>query len=151
MNHPDWSRMYQIAVVVDDLEQAEERLRALGIGPFQAGPSASTVERRIDGVPAPDVAVRGSLVQVGPIELELMEPVAGDSIQQRHLNTHGPSVVHLCAFTDDLDRDVKSMKELGYDVISYGLLDDGGQFAYFDTARHVGVVLELFEEGGVPT
>ena len=55
---PDlWSRTYQIGVVVRDIEQAAAFYERLGIGPFEEGPSAHTLVRRIYGEDAPDVAM----------------------------------------------------------------------------------------------
>lgn len=142
-----WSRTYQVGVVVRDIDRAVEFYERLGVGPFVEGPSAHTLERKIYGQDAPDVKVKGLITQMGPIEFELLQPVAGRGIQAEFLEKHGEGVVHLCAHTDDLDRDVADLTDLGYRVISSGLLDDGGKFAYFDTREVGGLVLELFQTG----
>lgn len=142
-----WSRTYQVGVVVRDIDRAVEFYERLGVGPFVEGPSAHTLERKIYGQDAPDVKVKGLITQMGPIEFELLQPVAGRGIQAEFLEKHGEGVVHLCAHTDDLDRDVADLTALGYRVISSGLLDDGGKFAYFDTREVGGLVLELFQTG----
>ena len=145
---PDlWSRTYQIGVVVRDIAEAAAFYERLGVGPFVEGPSGHTVERRIYGQDAPDVALRGLITQMGNIEFELLQPVSGKSIQAEFLERHGEGVVHLCAHTDDLDRDMADLTSLGYAVISYGRVSDGGRFAYFETRRVGGLVLELFQPG----
>jgi hypothetical protein len=142
-----WDRTYQIGVVVRDLDQAKAFYERLGIGPFDEGPSAHTLERRIYGEPAPDAAVRGALAKMGDLEFEILQPVSGTTIQSEFLERHGEGVVHLCAHTDDLDGDIAELTGLGYEVISEGWLADGGHFAYFDTRATGGLVLELFETG----
>lgn len=142
-----WARTYQIGVVVRDLDRAVDFYEALGIGPFEEGPSAHTTRREIYGVEQPDVAVRGKLTQMGPVEFELLQPVKGRGIQAEFLEDHGEGVVHICAYTDDLDRDMERMESKGCPVISYGELGDGGRFAYFDTRAVGGLVLELFQTG----
>jgi catechol 2,3-dioxygenase-like lactoylglutathione lyase family enzyme len=142
-----WARAYQVGVVVRDLDRAKAFYERLGIGPFEEGPSAHTLERRIHGSPAPDAAVRGALAKMGDIEFELLQPVSGTTIQGEFLERHGEGVVHICAFTDDIDRDIAELVGLGYEVISEGWLADGGHFAYFDTTEVGGLVLELFETG----
>lgn len=142
-----WSRAYQVGVVVRDIDRAVEFYERLGVGPFEEGPSAHTLERKIYGREAPDVKVKGLIAQMGPIEFELLQPVEGRGVQAEFLEKHGEGVVHLCAHTDDLDRDVADLTALGYEVISSGLLDDGGKFAYFDTREVGGLVLELFQTG----
>ncbi|WP_181780132.1 VOC family protein [Pseudonocardia pini] len=144
---PPWARVYQVAVVVPDLAQAAAYYESLGIGPFREGPSAHTTKRLIRGVESPDTVVKGLIAPLGAIELELFEPVAGPSIQREFLERRGPGPIHLCAFTDDIDRDIAWMAERGTPVISYGELSDGGRFAYFDTIAIGGLVLELYQLG----
>ena len=134
-------------MVVRDLDRAKAFYERLGVGPFEEGPSAHALRREIYGVEAPDAAVRGLIAPMGDIEFELLQPVSGNTIQAEFLERHGEGVVHLCAFTDDLDRDIEELTELGYEIISEGWLSDGGHFAYFDTREIGGLVLELFQTG----
>ncbi|MGD2101676.1 MAG: VOC family protein [Acidimicrobiia bacterium] len=142
-----WERTYQIAVVVKNLDQAISFYEDLGIGPFEEGPSAHTTRREIYGVESPDVSVKGKIAQMGPIEFELLQPVKGSGIQAEFLEEHGEGVIHICAYTDDLDRDMNLMESKNCPVISYGELGDGGRFAYFDTRSVGGLILELFQTG----
>ncbi len=142
-----WSRTYQVGVVVRDIDKAVEFYERLGIGPFVEGPSAHALERKIYGEDSPDVEVKGLITQMGPIEFELLQPVSGRSVQAEFLEKHGEGVVHLCAHTDDLDRDMADLTALGCRVISSAVLEDGGKFAYFDTREVGGLVLELFQTG----
>ena len=142
-----WDRAYQVGVVVRDLDQAVAFYERLGIGPFEEGPSAHTIERKIYGEPSTDAKVEGRLAQMGNIEFELLQPVSGRTVQGDFLEEHGEGVVHICAHTDDLERDIEELTALGYEVISEGKLSDGGRFAYFDTRAVGGLILELFETG----
>ena len=142
-----WDRAYQVGVVVRDLDQAVAFYERLGIGPFEEGPSAHTVERMIYGEPSTDAKVKGRLAQMGNIEFELLQPDSGRTVQGDFLEEHGEGVVHICAHTDDLERDIEELTALGYEVISEGKLSDGGRFAYFDTRAVGGLILELFETG----
>jgi catechol 2,3-dioxygenase-like lactoylglutathione lyase family enzyme len=142
-----WDRAYQVGVVVRDLDQATAFFERLGIGPFVEGPSAHTVERRIYGEPSTEAQVKGRIAQIGDIEFELLQPVSGRTVQGDFLEERGEGVVHICAHTDDLDRDIEELTGLGYEVISEGKLSDGGRFAYFDTRAVGGLILELFETG----
>lgn len=142
-----WDRTYQIGVVVRDLEAAIEFYEGIGIGPFVEGPSGHALDRKIYGEPEPDAEIHGRIAPMGGIEFELLQPVRGKSIQAEFLAEHGEGVVHLCAHTDDLARDVALLEARGVPVISSGEFDDGGCFAYFDTRRIGGLVLELFQPG----
>lgn len=143
----DWSKTYQLGIVVSDIEAAREHYERAGIGPFAEGPSRQALDRKVYGKPAPDVVVRGLLAKMGPIELELLQPVAGDSIQQEALSDRGEHALHLCAHTENFERDAESMISAGFTVISEGRFDDGGKFAYFDTRAIGGLILELFQSG----
>lgn len=142
-----WDRTYQVGVAVRDLDQAIGFYERLGIGPFVEGPSAHSVMRKVYGQDAPDTRVTGKIAQMGSIEFELLSPIAGRSVQGDFIAEHGEGVVHICAYTDDLESDVEEMADLGFDVISQGEFDDGGKFAYFDTREVGGLVLELFQTG----
>lgn len=142
-----WDRAYQVGVVVHDLDRATEFYERLGIGPFVEGPSAHTVERRVFGKDAPDAAVKGVIAQMGSIEFELLQPMGGTTVQGEFLKNHGEGIVHICAYSEDIDADRTELEGLGYEVISWGVLEDGGKFAYFDTAKVGGIVLELFQPG----
>lgn len=144
---PTWAGTYQIGLVVRDLEAARRHFESIGIGPFEDGPSAIALERHVYGRPAPDVEVRGLTARMGPIEFELMQPVRGESIQAETLRTRGEGVIHLCAYTDDLDRDSVALIAAGFAPISTGRFHDGGRFAYFDTRSVGGLILELFQTG----
>ena len=142
-----WSRTYQVGVVVRDIDRAAAFYERLGIGPFVEGPSAHALERKIYGDDAPDARVKGRIAQMGAVEFELLQPVSGNSIQAEFLEKHGEGVIHLCAHTDDLDRDMAELTALGFRVISSAILEDGGRFAYFDTREVGGLILELFQTG----
>ena len=142
-----WSRTYQVGVVVRDIEKASRFYERLGIGPFVEGPSAHALERKIYGKDVPNARVKGLIAQMGSVEFELLQPVSDNTIQAEFLEKHGEGVIHLCAHTDDLDRDVADLTALGFRVISSAILADGGKFAYFDTREVGGLILELFQTG----
>jgi methylmalonyl-CoA/ethylmalonyl-CoA epimerase len=144
---PPWARAYQVCVVVADLDRAVEYYESLGIGPFREGPSAHTTRRVIHGSESPDTRLAGRIADLGQIEFELIQPIAGPSVQREFLESQGEGAIHLCAYTDDLQRDIAWMKERGVGVTSYAELSDGGSFAYFDTRRIGGLVLELYQLG----
>lgn len=144
---PPWARMYQVCVVVSDLDRTVAFYESLGIGPFREGPSAHTTVRRIRGADSPQTELAGRITQLGDLELELIQPIAGPSIQREFLDARGEGAIHVCAYTDDLRGDIDWMAARDVDVISYGELSDGGSFAYFDTQKIGGLVLELYQLG----
>ncbi|MGH2387576.1 MAG: VOC family protein [Chloroflexota bacterium] len=88
----------QIAIVVKDLRTTMELYhRTLGWGPWEVyesfGPPLlhDTVTR---GVPA-SFTVHLAGTQVGPINVELVQPVSGPSIFQEWLDRHGEGIHHI--------------------------------------------------------
>jgi methylmalonyl-CoA/ethylmalonyl-CoA epimerase len=145
---PPWTRAYQVCVVVADLARAAAFYESIGIGPFREGPSAHTIRRCVRGAEAPTTRLAGLIAQLGELELELIQPIAGPSVQREFLDRHGEGAIHLCAYTDDLQRDIAWMRDQPkVGVTSYGELSDGGSFAYFDTDGVGGLVLELYQLG----
>jgi Glyoxalase/Bleomycin resistance protein/Dioxygenase superfamily len=144
---PRWDRTYQLGVVVRDLDEAERHFIRAGVGKFDTGLSASVRSRRIYGRTTRDVAVRSSVALMGPLELELLQPVSGEGLQAELLAERGEGAIHLCAFTDDLDQEVRDMSAAGFDAVSTGELEDGGRFAFFETRAMGGLLLGLFEPG----
>ena len=141
-----FSTVFQIGVIVRDMDQAMAYYESLGIGPFVAPKgTAPILDRQVYGKPAPDVKNRISTVQMGAVELELVQPVSGNSVQREFLEKHGEGVNHLAFLVDDLEREVVKLAEKGFRVISSGRLADGLVYAYLDTDKVGGIVFELVQ------
>jgi methylmalonyl-CoA/ethylmalonyl-CoA epimerase len=136
----------QIGMVVRNMDAAVEYFQALGIGPFESSQDpAPIVDRVVHGRPAPDVKNRISTAQLGSVELELVQPVSGASVQKEFLKKHGEGINHLGFFVDDLEAETAKLVGRGFRVISSGRTTSGGAFAYFDTDRMGGIVFELMQ------
>ena len=138
-----FSKVNQIGVVVRDLDKAIEYYESLGIGPFKPI-SVNVIERKVRGVPNDEWKFRISVADMGPVQFELVQPVAGESIQKEFLETKGEGINHLGFYVDDFDNEVAKLVEKGYEVIaSTRGLDGYGDGAYFRTDEIGGVLLEL--------
>lgn len=141
-----FSTVYQIGVIVRDLDAAVEHFETLGIGPFTLSKNpAPIVDRIVHGRPAPDVKNRISKAQMGDVELELVQPVSGESVQKEFLEKHGEGINHLGFLVNDLEAETAKLVEKGFRVISSGKTTSGGAFAYLDTDRVGGIVFELIQ------
>ena len=137
---------HHLGVVVRDLDKAIEYFQLLGIGPFKSNPSEVATDRRVYGKPA-EIKLRGAEAQLGPIKFELIQPVAGESVQKEFLETKGEGINHIGFMVDDLDRQVKKLEEKGFRPISTGKIPPKGAFAYMGTNRVGGVFIELIKKG----
>ena len=118
----------QIALVVKDLQRTTENYWSiLGIGPWDISMlEAPRVKRTYYGKPAWAREKMG-LVQVGGVQLELLEPVEGDSIYQDFITEHGEGLHHLQFRADDVDEAAEILSEESFPTIQSGRAGPPGQ------------------------
>ena len=140
-----FSKMFQIGVIVRDMDAAMAYYASLGIGPFEERRGPGATERTLYGQPAGDIQLRVSTAPMGPVQLELIQPVGGRSVQADFLATHGEGINHLGFIVRDCQAAVRTLREQGFQVVTGGKIPGGGEFAYIDTDRTGGVVFELVQ------
>jgi catechol 2,3-dioxygenase-like lactoylglutathione lyase family enzyme len=95
------------------------------------------------GEPA-DFVVHVSLGYAGDLQLELIQPVRGESIYTEFLASSAPGLHHLCFEVDDMDVALAAAAEAGVAVVQEGSMMGGGmRFAYLDGAAHGVPYVEL--------
>jgi hypothetical protein len=122
--------MTQLAWVVEDIEAAENELafgpavvRWTRLASVHFGPADCTYRGR----PA-DFVAHISLGYVGELQLELIQPVRGDSIYADFLRENGPGLHHACWEVDDLAAALGDVP-----AVQAGSMADGDlEFAYVD-------------------
>ncbi|KPK46015.1 MAG: hypothetical protein AMJ77_06550 [Dehalococcoidia bacterium SM23_28_2] len=130
----------QIGVVVEDIDRTIAFYEAaFGLGPFD-----------ITEAEAPNVWDRGqekhikarlAFTNIGPIELELVQIVEGDSFHLEFLRKHGEGIHHLGFFVKDFQAKLQQAEAMGFEILQK---DPFGQFyAYLDTRRPGGIIFEL--------
>jgi len=127
---------FQVAYVTPDLAAAEAWFQqCLGVPPFfRMENVAFGAETRLRGQPA-DCAVHLSLGWLGDTQVELIEPVRGESLYAEFLAEHGPGLHHVAFDPPDFDAAVAGLCGGGLDPIMHGSLGAGMRFAYFDTSK----------------
>ena len=137
-----FSAIRQVGVVVKDVDKFVEFYSSLGIGPFESSYYPPVVEKRIRGELA-SYKTKTRVVKMGQVDLEVIQPLEGESAQRAFLESKGEGVNHLAFFVDDLEKEVAKLTKRGLKVIQSGKMASGGGFAYFDTAAIGGIILEL--------
>ena len=139
-----FSSVCQIGVIVRDLDEAVKHYEGLGVGPFEltAG-AAPIIDRRVYGQPAPDVKNRIGIARMGTVEMELVQPISGKSVQREFLEKHGEGINHLGFRVEDIEAETAKLVAKGFRVISSGKTMAGGAFVYLDTDKVGGIVFEL--------
>ena len=140
-------RPVQIGIVVGDLERATQLLTSLfGIGPFSYIEWPNRVGAKyIYRGQEEHIKIRQAFVQIGALELELIQPIEGDRNAYREfLEQKGGGIHHVLFEVDDMDQVVGSLSEKGVGVLQAGTgIRPGTRWALLDTQEWVGVLLEL--------
>ena len=90
-----------------------------------------------------------AFIKAGQVTLELIEPVGGDTSWRQFLDEKGEGVQHIAFQVADSDRTVKGFEESGMQVLHRGRYDDdSGSYVYVDSAKALGVTLELLHSDG---
>ncbi|MBU2536788.1 MAG: VOC family protein [Chloroflexi bacterium] len=138
------TRFHHMGVIVKNLDEAVEYYQALGIGPF--GPSNLVhLDRIVYGKPATDVKNLVKATKLGPIGIELIQPVSGVSPPSKFLESRGEGIYHLAFVVDDINEATSIMTEAGFKVIYSSKNEGGGGMAFFDTDKVGGIIIELEE------
>jgi len=133
----------QVCYAVDDLDAALPRYASI-FGPFD-----------VSVAPLSDCTIRGELADCtlkiavnrsGPIEIELIEVLEGDTAHSEHLRAHGEGLHHVRFRVDDLDAKLDAMRKAGFEIIFEKRFGPTVAFAYVETPQALGrSVIELLE------
>jgi catechol 2,3-dioxygenase-like lactoylglutathione lyase family enzyme len=133
----------QVSYVVADLERALPRYEAL-YGPFAVG-EAALPACRIRGVNA-DCRLKLAVNRAGPVEVELIEVLAGETTHSEHLRAHGEGLHHVRFRVAALDAKLAELEAEGYTTVLYKRFGPTVAFAYLEPpAGAGGSVIELLE------
>lgn len=134
----------QVGILVKDVAEAAKRLEKLiGIGPFEIlEPDYRDLTYRGK---TGKFKIRVALAKAGPIQIELMQPLYGQTIYDEFAQHKGYGLHHLGIKTDNMEQSVKEMQEKGFRVIQSGNRP-GVKWAYLSTEDQTDVIFELLEK-----
>jgi len=148
-SHPEpFGDFVQIGVVVRDLDRTINVLsEVFGIGPFRSitYPPANRedVETWYMGQSG-DFVARLAFAELGPVELELIQPIEGESIWADFIREHGEGIHHIRFNVKDLGKTLNALDEKGITTTQSGSgLRPGTTWAYLDTQSAMGFIVEL--------
>jgi methylmalonyl-CoA/ethylmalonyl-CoA epimerase len=145
MDSNTFSQFHHIGAVVKDIQKSMDYLSSLGIGPWGPMPGKPFMgNKKLRGKPA-DYKLMARFAPLGPIQLELVQPLGGECVQQEFLEKRGEGVNHLGFLVKDIDKTVAELAKQGVNVIQSGPGTTKGGFAYLDTEAACGLTLELVE------
>jgi catechol 2,3-dioxygenase-like lactoylglutathione lyase family enzyme len=142
LGRPDLGPIDQVAYVVADLSEALPRYQAL-FGPFEVGESLLR-DCTIRGRRA-DCRLKLAVNRTGPVEVELIQVVEGETPHSDHLRAHGEGLHHVRFRVDDLDAAIERLEREGFETLMHKRFGPRVAFAYLQRpAGSVGVI-ELLE------
>ena len=140
----------QVALIVEDLDKAVESYwKLFGIGPWHIYTYGRPLVKKMTyhGEPS-EYKMRVALSYLGPLRIELIETLEGDTIYADFVKEHGYGVHHFGVLVDDMKEAIAQAEAAGLlmtqDGSGFGL-DGDGHYAYLDTEDKIGVTIELIE------
>jgi 4-hydroxyphenylpyruvate dioxygenase-like putative hemolysin len=127
--------------VVKDVEKTQTFYESIGIGPWVDYPPMKEYVK----INVPDengfYNLKIKCAQIGPVQLQLIEPGDGESLYKDHLRKKGEGVYHIGFEVDDISAADAEIEALGLKMLSSGRRENGSGFSYLETASEAGVVL----------
>ena len=140
----------QIAWVADDIEATERLLsEQFGVGAWtrMSDIRFGSGETTLRGEPV-EFNAHISLGYAGDLQLELIQPISGDTIHAEFLAAHGPGLHHVCFGVDDMDTACSNSEAAGHPVLMRGSMMGGEiEFAYIDGFAAGAPYIELARVG----
>jgi hypothetical protein len=143
MAESSFNKVTQIGMVVRDVEKTVERLTALGIGPFQelVLPPERQEWFRGERMYA-DFRIYSAMI--GDMQLELIQPLKGNSPHQEFLDTVGEGIQHIACSVPDVQKAVDELTEKDAEVLMRAKFPNGGGVAYMDL-KAGNLIVEMVE------
>ncbi len=136
-------KVIQVGVVVRDVEKTVERLTALGIGPFQHMALPPDREEWFrDKRMYADFKIYGAMI--GDVQIELIQPLEGDSPHKEFLETRGEGIQHIACAVEDVQEEVDKLTKQDVEVLLRAKFPGGGGVAYCDLGAG-NIIVELIE------
>jgi methylmalonyl-CoA epimerase len=130
-----FSRVDQIGVVVKDVEKTakfyEKLLKQEPLPP---------IEFETD-----NVKLKIVFFQLGEVQLELIQVLEGENVHTKFLREKGEGLHHVGFFVKNLEEELAALKNEGIEVLWRGEALGVTKFAYLDTEKTLGIVLELIQ------
>lgn len=144
-------RVVQIGVVVSDRDRTTQMLTTLfGIGPFRLVEWPDRPEAKYYYRGAEEhIRLKQAFVQLGDIEVELIQPLEGRNAYQDFLDRTGGGIHHVLFEVPDIDPVIQELSKAGITVLQEGTgIRPGTRWALLDTEKLIGFLVELRHRPG---
>lgn len=143
-----FKNIVQIGIVVADLEESIHYLTEIfGIGPFHVvdwpPEGRADIQKFYFNKPG-NFTARMAFTELGPVELELIQPLEGESIWADFLHEHGGGIHHLRFNVDDVLPVQEYLAEKGIPSAQHGSgIRPGTTWMNFASEEKIGFVIEI--------
>ena len=144
-------RLVQIGIVVADRDRTTQLLTSLfGIGPFHFVEWPDRPESKYYYRGAEEhIRIKQAFVQLGDVEVELIQPLEGHNGYQDFLDQTGGGIHHVLFEVPDIDPVIQELAEAGVTVLQSGTgIRPGTRWALMDTQKLLGFLVELRHRPG---
>jgi methylmalonyl-CoA/ethylmalonyl-CoA epimerase len=144
-------RLVQIGIVVADRDRTTQLLTSLlGIGPFRfvEWPDRPESKYYYRGAER-HIRLKQAFVQLGGVEVELIQPIEGQNEYQDFLDQSGGGIHHVLFEVPDIDFVIQELAKSGVTVLQSGTgIRPGTRWALMDTKKLLGFLVELRHRPG---
>jgi methylmalonyl-CoA/ethylmalonyl-CoA epimerase len=144
-------RLVQIGIVVADRDRTTQVLTSLfGIGPFRFVEWPDRPESKYCYRGAEEhIRIKQAFIQLGDVEVELIQPVEGHNGYQDFLDQTGGGIHHVLFEVADIDFAIRELAKSGVTVLQSGTgIRPGTRWALMDTHKLLGFLVELRHRPG---
>ncbi|MFX1505628.1 MAG: VOC family protein [Promethearchaeota archaeon] len=124
----------QIGIVVKNMEASIKSYEKM------FGPPFLTLESGLNSG-----KLKIGLFQVGDIQFELIEVLEGETVHSKFLKEKGEGLHHIGFIVEDIEEELSRLEKEGIRVLERGLVQEMVKFAYLDTEKSLGIILELIQ------
>jgi len=125
-----------LGIAVKDLEEARKFYRRV----FQLESS--------DPIIGGDGTIKVSLVPVGEVLIELLQPIGDRGVMAKFLEKRGEGFHHICYEVDNIRAEIASIKKAGIEVLGEPKPGAEGLSAFLHPRDTHGLLVELVEKKG---
>jgi methylmalonyl-CoA/ethylmalonyl-CoA epimerase len=140
----------QVGLIVEDLDKAVGCYwQSFGIGPWHIYTYGRPLVKKMTyRGRSSEYRMRIALSYLGPLRIELIETLEGQTIYAEFVREHGYGLHHFGVLVEDMEVAIAEAESAGLTVIQDGAgfgLDGDGHYAYLDTESSIGVTIELIQ------
>ena len=129
------TNLAHVAIAVNSLDEA------LSVFENLFGLKAAHIEE------LPDHGVKVAAIPIGDGEIELLEPLDPEGGVAKFIERRGEGIHHLCLEVDNIDEELKSLAERGFELIDkVGRKGLAGRVGFLHPRAAKGVVIELAQK-----